>query len=217
VKIAYRTNRDIDTKQCLSDLLTAPSGYPVQGGEISQHSGESGPKTGPGLGRDVCPSSSSTRALHAPQLVLRDQGFDFWNISNLATKIVTENATGPRFNGSVAGFTQLREYLFDMINLFHGNQLSSCPLVSWLSPRIAFPGFLRPMGFGFLHRAIRRRRLGGIGRIFGQQSDLPFKLIDPGTQTEKCLDDHLWITVGNSDGFFPCHRGSPNLIFISCQ
>ena len=31
VKIAYRTNRDVDTKQCLSDFLTTPSGYPVQG------------------------------------------------------------------------------------------------------------------------------------------------------------------------------------------
>ncbi|MEI6135764.1 MAG: hypothetical protein WCP72_12390, partial [Desulfomonile sp.] len=70
VKIAYRTKRNVDTKQCLSDFLTAPSGYPVQGGEISQHGGKSGAKIGSCMGRmstqAVAPQEHSThRSLYS--------------------------------------------------------------------------------------------------------------------------------------------------------
>jgi hypothetical protein len=224
VKIAYRTKRNVDTKQCLSDFLTAPSGYPVQGSEISQHCGKSGAKTGSGMGWNVCPSSSPTRAFHTPQLVFRYQGFDYWNISNLTAKVVPQNPAGPRFNGSVAGFTRLRDYLFNMIDFFDGHQLSFCSLVSWLSPRIAFPGFLRPLGSGFLHRAIRRRRLGGIGRISCEKSYLPFKFSNSGfenfyslTELNDEINRYFRISIHKVSGFFPCHRGSPNLILTTCQ
>jgi hypothetical protein len=36
-----------------------------------------------------------------------------------------------------------------MIDFFDGGQLPFCSLVSWLSSRIAFPGFLRPLAWGF--------------------------------------------------------------------
>jgi hypothetical protein len=215
VKIAYRTNRDIDTKQCLSDFLTAPSGYPVHGGKISQHRGKSRAKTGSGMGWNVCPRSSPTRAFHTPQPVFCDHWFDFWNISNLATKVVPKDPTGPRFNCSVAGFTQLGEYLFNMIDFFDGGQLPFCSLVSWLSSRIAFPGFLRPLGLGLLSRTIRRRRLGRIGRISCEKSYLPFKFSNSGlenfhslTQLKDEINRCFRISIHKAYSFLPCHRGS---------
>jgi hypothetical protein len=224
VKIAYRTNRDVDTKQCLSDFLTASSGHPVQGGKIGQSGGKSGAETGSGMGWNFCPCSSPTRAFHTPQFVFRDHWFDFGNISNLATKVVPKNPAGPRFNGSVAGFTRLREYLFNMIDFFDGNQLSFCSLVSRLSPRIAFPGFLRPLGLGFLSRAIRRRRLGRIGRISCEKNYLPFKFSNSGlenfhrlTQLNDEINRCFRISIHKVSGFFPCHGGSSILNLTFCQ
>jgi hypothetical protein len=215
VKIAYRTNRDVDTKQCLSDFLTASSGHPVQCGKIGQSSGKSGTKTGSCLRWNFCPRSSPTRAFHTPQFVFSDHWFDFWNISNLATKVVPKNPTGPRFNWFVAGFTRLREYLFDMIDFFDGNQLSFCSLVSRLSPRIAFPGFLGPLGLWLLSMAIRRRRLGRIGRISCEKSYLPFKFSNSGlenfhslTQLKDEFNRSFRISIHKGSGFFPCHGGS---------
>jgi hypothetical protein len=214
VKIAYRTNRDVDTKQCLSNFLTTPSGHPVQGGQIRQHGGKSGAETGSGLSWNVCPCSSATRAFHTPKPVFCDHWFYFWNIRNLVTKVVPKNSAGPRFNGSVAGFTRLGDHLFNMINFFYGRQLSFCSLVSWLSPRIAFPGFLRPLGLGLLSRTIRRRRLGRIGRISCEKSYLPFKFSNSGlenfhslTQLKDEFNRCFRISIHKGSGFFPCHGG----------
>ena len=98
MKIAYRTKRDVDAKQSLSDFLTAPPGYLVQ-------SGKSGAKTRSCIGGNVCPGSSPTRALHSPKLVFRDLGFDHRDVRNLATKIVPKNPAALRRKRSMAGFT----------------------------------------------------------------------------------------------------------------
>lgn len=224
MKIAYRSKRDVDTEKGLGNILTASSCHPVQCGKIRQHSGKSGTKTGSGMGGNVGPGGSPTRAFHTPQRVFCDQRFDLWNINDLATKVIPKDPAGLPVKRSVTGFARLRKYLFNMIHFFDGNQLSSRAFVTRLSSRIAFSGFLRPLRSWFRSGTIRRRRLGGIGRISGEKTDLTFQFRNTAFENLHGLirlNDEINRSIGifihKLFGFFPCHERRPKLISMSCQ
>jgi hypothetical protein len=224
VKIAYRSKGDVDTEKGLGNILTAPSCHPVQGGKIRQHSGKSGTKTGSGMGGNVCPGGSPTRAFHTPQRVFRDQRLDLWNINDLATKVVPKDPAGLRVKRPMTGFARLRKYLFNMIHFFDGNQLSSRAFVTRLSTSLAFPRLLRAVGSRFGSGTIRRRRLGGIGRISGQKSDLTFQFSHSAFENlyglirlNDEINRSIGIFIHKLFGFFSCHERRPNLILIPCQ
>ena len=224
MKIAYRTNRDVDAKQSLSDFLTAPPGYLVQSGKIRQHCGKSGTKTSSCMGWNVCPGSSPTRALHTSKPVFRDLGFDYGNVGHLAAKVIAQNLAGLTLKRLMAGFTCLWKYLFNMIHFFDGNQLSSRAFVTGLPSRIAFSGFLRPLRSWLRFGTIRRRGLGGIGRVSREKSDLTFQFCHTAFENLHGLirlNDEINRSIGifihKLFGFFPCHERRPKLFPISCQ
>jgi len=216
VKIAYRTKGHVDAEKGLGNILTAPSCHPVQSGEIRQRCGKSGTKTGSGMGGNVCPGGSPTTAFHTPQRVFRDHRLDLWDINDLATKVVPKDPAGLRVKRSVTGFARLRKHLFNMIHFFDGNQLSSRAFVTRLSSRITFSGLLGALGSRFGPGTIRRRRLGGIGRISREKSDLTFKFRNTGlenfysrTQLNDEINRSFGISIHKVLGFFPCHERRP--------
>jgi hypothetical protein len=176
------------------------------------------------MGRYFCPGGSLTRAFHTPQRVFRDHRFDLWNINDLVTKVIPEDPTGFRVKRSATGFACLRKYLFNMIHFFDGNQLSSCAFVTQLSTGFAFSRHLGPLGSWFGSGTIRRRRLGGIGRISGEKSDFTFQFCNAAFENLHGLirlNDEINRSIGvfihKLLGFCPCHETRPNLILISCQ
>jgi len=176
------------------------------------------------MGGNVCPGGSPTRAFHTPQRVFCDHWLDLWDINDLATKVVPKDPAGLRVKRSVTGLARLRKHLFNMIHFFDGNQLSPCAFVTRLSSRITFPGFPGALGSRFGSGTIRRRRLGGIGRISGKKSNLTFQFSHSAfenlhglIQLNDEINRSIGILIHKLFGFFSCHEGIPNLILIPCQ
>lgn len=217
MKLAYRAKRDVHSEKGPSKLLTPSSGYPMHGGKIGQKSGKPGTEAGSGLRRDIRPGDIAAVALDTTQPVFADIRFDVGNFYHLTPKVGAEHAAAVhvRVKRFVTLLTRLGKDLFDQENLLRWNQIPVCPFVTWLSSRLAMPGFLALSHFWFACRAIRRRRLGGIGRILGEKGYFPFQFshlrcekIHRAAQLQQDFYDDFSVAVRNGYGFVPSHGES---------
>jgi len=210
MKLAHGAKGDVHSEKGPSKLLTPSPGYPMHSGEIGQQGGKPGTEAGSGVRRDIRPGDSAAGALDTTQPVFADIRFDIGNFYHLAPKVGAEHAAAVHVGVKrfVAHLTRLGKDLLDQINFLRWNQIPVCPLVTRLPPRLAMPGFLAPSHFWFACRAIRRRRVGGIRRILGEQSHFTLQLLQPRSQLQQNFYDDFPVAVHNGYGFFPSHGES---------
>jgi hypothetical protein len=171
MKLAHRSEGDVDPEKGPSKLLTPSSGHSMHGGEICHKSGKPGTEAGSGLMRDIRPGHSAAATFYAMQPVFADIRFDVGNFYYLATKVVTEHAAAVQAEVKrlVTNITRLRKDPLDRINLLRWNQIPVCPFVTRLSSWLAMPGLLAFSHSWFACRTVRRRWFGGIGGILGEK------------------------------------------------
>jgi hypothetical protein len=180
MEFAHRPQRDINSEKGPGELLTPSSGHPMHGGKIGQKSSKPGTETGSSLGWDIRPGDSSASTFKAAQLIFRDVRFDLGNLYHLAAKVIAEHTATVHLGmkGFVTDLTRLGKDILDQVNLLKRNQVPVCPLMTRLSSWLAMSRFLAAWNCRSASRAVRRRRLRGIGRIPGEQGNLALQLFD---------------------------------------
>jgi hypothetical protein len=157
MKLAHRSETDVDPEDRLGDFLTTPPSDSVQPREMGQKRRKPGAETGPSHVRDFAPILCPTGASDAMKLVFGDLRFGLWNIHDLMAPILAGRLIGTRFLGQdfttiIARFRKHRDHAVDFFDRY---QIPVGSLVTRLAASLTLLGFHRTPCFGLGRRSIR--------------------------------------------------------------